>query len=381
MALVSKKDFCLWVVPPRDGRVRKLRLGLGLLFGLTILLGLLVGTFAFVMGDYARIQLLRGRHYLSLKLAERENSQLLANFRELEARTRELNVAHAKAIAFERSVRQRIDELGSLLQSSVELGVIDAAQLKEASRGLAQTPRYASNHANIISKLEEPLTRPEVPSLPRQLIPESGMQESMLPEAGAGVGGAERDCSDPTAGCDEIKDISFLGSFGARQASSDVAPNVRLDDSVVSTLDAYLSLLKSVPLGVPGMGYVNSHFGYRWSPFGGGVRLHEGVDFSLPNGSQVLSTADGVVREVKRCRTYGLVVDIEHSNRVVTRYAHLSRAFVTEGDKVCRGEIIALAGSSGRSTGPHLHYEVRVDGTPRDPMRFLALSQRLNELL
>jgi murein DD-endopeptidase MepM/ murein hydrolase activator NlpD len=108
--------------------------------------------------------------------------------------------------------------------------------------------------------------------------------------------------------------------------------------------------------------------------------MHEGVDLALPQGSQITSTGDGKVVAVERNATYGLVVDIAHSDRVITRYAHLSKAFVTEGEKVCRGEVIGLVGTSGRSTGPHLHYEILVDGKARNPVPFVQLALDIKNL-
>jgi murein DD-endopeptidase MepM/ murein hydrolase activator NlpD len=92
-------------------------------------------------------------------------------------------------------------------------------------------------------------------------------------------------------------------------------------------------------------------------------------------------TADGIVKDVRYHATYGLVVDIEHTPRVVTRYAHLRKSLVKRGAKVARGDAIGLVGSTGRSTGPHLHYEVRIDGEPRNPEDLIALGQRLSQIM
>jgi murein DD-endopeptidase MepM/ murein hydrolase activator NlpD len=105
--------------------------------------------------------------------------------------------------------------------------------------------------------------------------------------------------------------------------------------------------------------------------------FHEGIDISLARGSSVLATADGRVVKVDFDGTYGWVIDIAHTPHLVTRYAHLSRPLVREGAVVERGDKIALSGSSGRSTGPHLHYEVRYKNAARDPKPFLALADKL----
>jgi murein DD-endopeptidase MepM/ murein hydrolase activator NlpD len=100
--------------------------------------------------------------------------------------------------------------------------------------------------------------------------------------------------------------------------------------------------------------------------------MHEGIDFLAERGTPVHAAADGVVTFAGYHRQYGYSIDIDHGNDLVTRYAHLSKLFVKRGDIVQRGLKVALTGSTGRSTGPHLHFEVRFKGVPQNPMRFLA---------
>jgi len=118
-------------------------------------------------------------------------------------------------------------------------------------------------------------------------------------------------------------------------------------------------------------GYISSGFGDRLDPFTGRVGRHEGVDFSARKGAKVFATADGVVRKAGYEHGYGYTVEIDHGNGIVTRYAHNGKIFVRYGQKVKRGDVIALVGSSGRSTAPHLHYEVRVGGIPQNPLKFI----------
>jgi murein DD-endopeptidase MepM/ murein hydrolase activator NlpD len=116
---------------------------------------------------------------------------------------------------------------------------------------------------------------------------------------------------------------------------------------------------------------LSSPFGYRRDPFNGGSRLHSGVDMAGPTGTPIYATADGVVSFAGRQSGYGLIITIDHAFGFETRYAHLSRIRVTEGQRVSRGERIGDMGSTGRSTGPHLHYEVRTGETPRNPMNYI----------
>ncbi len=118
-------------------------------------------------------------------------------------------------------------------------------------------------------------------------------------------------------------------------------------------------------------GMYTSSFGMRRDPFTGRQAFHRGVDFSLPPGSPVLATANGIVSAVGPDHGLGLVVAIEHGRGITTVYGHLQSAGVKAGQKVRRGQTIALSGSSGRSTGPHLHYEVRVGEQAVNPLGYI----------
>jgi murein DD-endopeptidase MepM/ murein hydrolase activator NlpD len=127
-----------------------------------------------------------------------------------------------------------------------------------------------------------------------------------------------------------------------------------------------------VPSAFPVNASMGSGFGFRADPFTGRPSLHAGLDFPADPGTPILAAAGGVVSAVETHPQYGLMVEIDHGRNLITRYAHASRFHVKLGDLVKRGEKIAEVGSTGRSTGPHLHFEVLVDGIPQDPARFLA---------
>lgn len=124
-------------------------------------------------------------------------------------------------------------------------------------------------------------------------------------------------------------------------------------------------------------GHLGSAFGWRIDPFTGRNALHTGLDFQAEPGTPILAAAGGVVVTQEVHPAYGNMVEIDHGNNLITRYAHASRVFVKQGDLVKRGQKIAAVGTTGRSTGPHLHFEVLVQGVPQDPGKFLAAGKHL----
>jgi murein DD-endopeptidase MepM/ murein hydrolase activator NlpD len=138
------------------------------------------------------------------------------------------------------------------------------------------------------------------------------------------------------------------------------------------TLGRQLSL-EIKPSGRPVReGYISSYFGERMDPFNGEDAFHKGVDFASDAGADVLAVASGIVTWAGPREGYGNLVELNHGNGYVTRYAHAARTLVTVGDEVERGQAVAVVGSTGRSTGPHLHFEVLKDGRQIDPMAFVG---------
>lgn len=121
-------------------------------------------------------------------------------------------------------------------------------------------------------------------------------------------------------------------------------------------------------------GWFSSNFGWRIDPFTGQNAFHEGVDFMSESGSSVVTAAGGVVVYSDNHPEFGSMIEVDHGNGLLTRYAHLSKRLVKVGDVVLRGGKIAEVGNTGRSTGPHLHFEVRYKGAPQNPVRFLPKS-------
>ena len=138
------------------------------------------------------------------------------------------------------------------------------------------------------------------------------------------------------------------------------------------TVSSHKKRMESTPSIMPTTGWLTSHFSRsRFHPVLHVARAHEGIDVSAPMGSPIVAPANGVVRRVARETGYGNVLEIDHGNGITTKYAHTSRIFVRQGQRVTRGEKVAAVGNSGLSTGPHLHYEIHVNGRVVDPLTYV----------
>lgn len=151
----------------------------------------------------------------------------------------------------------------------------------------------------------------------------------------------------------------------------DIALRRQAQQDVRNLLNDQISISRSTPKGWPARGWLSSYYGKRKSPFSGRTVMHEGLDIAANTGTPVLATADGIVARVEYSPTYGNAVVIDHGYGYQTLYAHNSRNLVKVGQRVKRGERIAQVGNTGVSTGPHLHYEVHLNGVPINPRSFL----------
>jgi len=132
----------------------------------------------------------------------------------------------------------------------------------------------------------------------------------------------------------------------------------------------------SIPSRMPVNGVrLTSDYGMRWHPVVGGRRAHKGVDLAGPVGTPIHATADGVVSKAEWFSSYGLYVSLEHGGDLQTRYGHMSRLNVAAGQQVRKGDVIGFIGSTGRSTGPHLHYEVRIAGGAVNPIPYMQADE------
>ncbi|MRD73861.1 peptidoglycan DD-metalloendopeptidase family protein [Rhodocyclus tenuis] len=160
------------------------------------------------------------------------------------------------------------------------------------------------------------------------------------------------------------REVDRLASVIEQRSDSLTALESQLMDKRIKTI----LLPTNLPIRASAIG---SGFGWRTDPIAGVQAMHEGIDFIAEPGTRVIAAAGGVVASAEFHPQYGNLIEIDHGNDFVTRYAHLSRILVKPGQVIKRGQEIGASGNTGRSTGPHLHFEVRLKGVPQNPARFL----------
>lgn len=239
-----------------------------------------------------------------------------------------------------------------------------AAQEAEAERGRTFVQQNLNAMAVKLGEMQAQLTR--LDALGERLSALSGIREFRFSEA-PGLGGAAPTLLPP-------QNLS-LTEFNDKLSS--LSRQVETRNDMLGVLEAQLFeqavKKKLTPTMMPVSAPFNaSGFGRRIDPFSGQWAMHEGIDFLADIGSPVVAAAGGIVQFAGFHPQYGYMIDIDHGNDLVTRYAHLSRLFVKEGDVVQRARRIALSGNTGRSTGPHVHFEVRFRGAAQNPARFVA---------
>ena len=253
------------------------------------------------------------------------------------------------------------------------MAVLTPEQAVEQSRAAADAAQRAAETAQAIARMmdETQLAMTGIAEAAsartEDIVTEMGRLgiRLTLPEGGLdGVGGPLLDAIDAADGSPMIEDANAVMAALLRYKAA--------RDSI-----------DQIPVNMPITGNFrqSSGFGNRKDPFTGGRAFHSGLDFAAPTGTIVVSAAAGEVSFVGTRSGYGKVVEVTHANGLVTRYAHLSAQLVRTGQAVNAGTPIAKVGSTGRSTGPHLHLEVRRNDQPLDPKPFLDAGKRLLALL
>jgi murein DD-endopeptidase MepM/ murein hydrolase activator NlpD len=224
-----------------------------------------------------------------------------------------------------------------------------------------------------------PATAPQAAAPAPTMAPQAAAPAAAVAVAGARSGGlAQFERVLASAGVDVAHLFAQYGIRTGEGGPFIPAPRGQHPDTTLSSekLAALHSLVKVLPVSAPLLTYeIGSPFGVRGDPINGRAAFHTGLDFRAPYMSPVYATAPGVVSYSGYRDDYGKVVEIDHGNGIATRYAHLHRQTVSVGQRVAAHTQIGFLGSTGRATGPHVHYEVLVNGEPQDPEKFLMLAR------
>lgn len=195
----------------------------------------------------------------------------------------------------------------------------------------------------------------------------------VYPEQIMGVGGENPEPFNPLEGELSFQDQTIISSMtrSLDRLSTEVTIQERSFQELVEYLEDQKSLLKSTPSIWPVKGWLTSKFGYRTSPFTGRREMHKGLDIATRSGTPIIAPADGLVVFAGREGGFGNMIILDHGYGITTRYGHCSSLDVKLGQKIKRGDIVARVGNTGRSTGPHVHYEVAVNGVSVNPSRYI----------
>jgi len=226
---------------------------------------------------------------------------------------------------------------------------------------------------HLARRIDETLTRMcELKEFDRKLKIMVNLENGDEAQEFQGIGGSEPGAQRPLLTMAGNRAEFFRSMHRSLDAlDSEITTSEQDKAELYKFLENQKVILASTPSIWPTKGWLSSRFGYRMSPFTGKKEFHKGIDISTRIGAPIVAPADGIVSKVYQDRGYGNVLCIHHGYGVSTKYAHLKNALVKKGQFVSRGETIALVGKTGRTTGPHLHYEVHLNKVAVDPLRYI----------
>ena len=245
-----------------------------------------------------------------------------------------------------------------------EMHASETAQLREANRIQQEQILQVSKKASALQQDLDSLRRAEDGLRAIVGAPPAAADETVQEGMVAPTGGEQH--TPTTADLSEALEM-IEARLSTRRSSIDLLAETMRREFPGAASYASDSAPHTTPSIWPAAGYVSSPYGLRFD----GTEFHQGIDIAADMGAPIVATADGVVTAAGWNGGYGNMVDVDHGGGIVTRYGHASAVAVTVGQQVRRGEVIAYVGSTGRSTGPHVHYEVRVNGVPVNPAGYL----------
>ena len=245
-----------------------------------------------------------------------------------------------------------------------EMHASETAQLREANRIQQEQILQVSKKASALQQDLDSLRRAEDGLRAIVGAPPAAADETVQEGTVSPTGGEQH--TPTTADLSEALEM-IEERLSTRRSSIDLLAETMRREFPGAASYASDSAPHTTPSIWPAAGYVSSPYGLRFD----GTEFHQGIDIAADMGAPIVATADGVVTAAGWNGGYGNMVDVDHGGGIVTRYGHASAVAVTVGQQVRRGEVIAYVGSTGRSTGPHVHYEVRVNGAPVNPAGYL----------
>lgn len=243
-------------------------------------------------------------------------------------------------------------------------------QLAQQSEEVLQYQKQIQSFASQINEIKERIV--QLNKFEKKIRVIANIDQPGHHDALFGVGGSTPEDLNPDIETSQ-QHIQLIKAMHNRAEELKEATAKQQDNftSLLNQLEDRKNLLAHTPTIRPADGWVASTFGYRQSPFTGQREFHKGMDIANRLGTAIKATADGVVTYASEKGSLGMALIIDHGHGVTTRYGHLEKITCKPGERVHRGEVIAAMGNTGRSTGPHLHYEVRLNGVPVNPAKYI----------
>ncbi len=362
---MANRYYTLMIVPEKTSQVRKIVIPAWMAKSAAVGLALFTLVGVVMVLDYWYVMSQIGENK-QLKMENRRLRQQVQVFKN-KVTTIESTMERIKTFATRLKVITNIEDRSNLLQSLNNIKLPDAA----TNIGSAPTPIDGGKNASTAAVEGSESTNGDAPPHsspnPATAAPKTIGFNSVI--SGALAGGTLAGIEDPE---DALlrREYEQLDERFTDLNRDTLYVEQMLQDQYELLADQK-SFLAALPTVKPVVGYFTNGFGVRRSPFGGRVKMHEGLDIANRPGTVIKSPAEGLVTFSATKPGYGQTVIIDHGYGIETWYGHTRKFLVSKGQKVRRGEPIAQVGNSGRSTGPHLHYEVRVHGTPVDPLSYI----------
>ncbi len=347
----TNRFFTVLIIPEKTSQVRRVVVPGWLVKGFVVgvLFSLILGSIMLLDYWYVMSQIGENKQ---LKIENRRLRQQVQIFKN-KMNTVESTMDRIKTFATRLKVITNIEDRGGLLQS------LNSGKLPDAT-------------VNIGAPTNAPVTRKDGDGSNAAGTPLDGTA-AVIPAAAVATVGADRDSLSFERSPEEIQLQKEYQGLDLR--FSELNHETLLVEQVLQDQYELLAdqkaFLAALPTRKPAVGFFTSGFGVRKSPTGDRVKMHEGLDVANHPGTDIHATADGTVIFSDVKSGYGQTLIIDHGYGLQTWYAHNKKLVVAKGQKVKRGDVISKLGNSGRSTGPHVHYEVRVNGTPVDPLSYI----------